>query len=241
MPHGKCTNSLWNYFPTELKCTEELWNSVFLAHFEWRVLPESFEFPAVALRPNKPLLPIPQIDAYLFTADDEGPILGTDHEGYGPWLLPPGVTLKSLPPQRALTQSISWPGRRLDAQELRRNRDWARRALVRSGCRLPPYRLAAGGIAKDNWWNYIPVEFDVEDAAIAKTFLSTSEVIAWSETPGSRGAILDAQTTLNGLAARPDSYYLDWPGRRWLIAVPDLYCRNPDDPDMLPSLVQFSR
>lgn len=80
-----------------------------------------------------------------------------------------------------------------------------------------------------------------EDSPVVSALLTTQQVIAWSDTPGSGGALLDARTALNGLTAWPDSYYLDWPRRRWLIAVPDHFCRNPDDPDMLPCLVHFRR
>lgn len=80
-----------------------------------------------------------------------------------------------------------------------------------------------------------------DDSSVVSALLSTQQVISWSETPGSGGALLDTRIALDGLADRSDSYYLDWPRRRWLIAVPDHFCRNPDDPDMLPCLVQFRR
>lgn len=242
LAHGKCVAGLWNYFPQEFEISEDEWLTLFLAYEGWyllRNIPNDGAYITGEAKATEVLMP--NDDYFLFNLDQRAPILATSHEiGFGPWAI--GAEAKAtridwgpiVRPSR-----IEMPGQIVDKKEARKVLTWLTKRLRRKrGVNVPSFKLVPYGPAEDYMWNYIDFHYDVtvdETSFAHQTFMAAHSLFAWNAT--SSDAWIVDQDRSKALRTVPDAYYLDWPEKRWLLAMPGEYVKNNGDSWMDPSFV----
>lgn len=238
LPHGKVRRSFFNYLPPECSKRDE-WLTQLAAHDEWNIVGPNYYDGQLRLLDSKSVKDsLPSTDILLFN-EKSTKILALDHEGMGCWVLgPTPIKWKRLngssPPNPCLPKDVSV----LDPHEALKCYRRIRLALKKKLSYIPSYRLARSGPSQDWLWNYIPEDYDTtldERGLAAECFRQSSNVLIWSDNINGLYWINDPSSY--NLYSCHNAYYVDWPGRRWLIAVPAEVASLKKRSDIAPSFV----
>lgn len=242
LPHGKISGHLFDFFPDELQVDESQWWQRLAKKPAWFAIPEEPETAVFLVRPKRRVDELPPTDLFFFSSDESSEILATDHERFGPWIIEtdkPVKAIRRLEPRGFLGAGLL-PREEISRTELAEAVTWTKRRLRKKRVYIPRYRLRTTGVAADNLWNYLPEAFDasIDPGSFAReAFRRSGSVLAWSEATGEFGVLHPHDD--DRVQRVPDCYYLDWPRRRWLLAVPRLFVENPQDSWVAPSFIVF--
>lgn len=241
MPHGKYHGHLWDYFSAEGKCSETEWWSRLRSARKWYIVPEVASESSYQLIAAREWDEMPRADIYLWSPELPDLVLALDHEQEGPWCIEPGrakmqVWKEASPKFRMVVPSAT----KVDSKEASLTRVQVRRALRKSWIYVPRYRLCRNGPSKDHLWNYLPRQFDVATSPGSfayETLMRTETVLCWSDLCDDAWFITEGKA--EALSTLHDTYYLEWPAKRWLLAMPGNKILRGEDSDHEASFVVF--
>ncbi len=265
MAHGRGNDYIWNYFPDQLSdqfFTEDM--ILELATYERLVVVHERVQDGVYLLSGRHAAELarPGYDRYIMPYPEMDWVWVVDHEGFGPWRIAPGKRIRLTKEERAnrnkwyrcnepevLTADqaraylarISPVHTELPLAKLGRVKREVRQELRGRIDYLPEYRLPQESLYWDYFWNYIPAAHDFcwggdcGQWALA----GSDEVLLHFEKRGLPGFILKtADLSLEDLVPE-HLYLLDWPKKRWLMALPKEVIERGEESSRSPSYVRL--
>jgi hypothetical protein len=228
MPHGRFNDYYWNLFDHEANSIRiESWISTFERSATWMVIPENPSEAAFKCKTSDMTeFKLPAVDVYLVSDHAELGVLALSHEPPYYWHVSESYR------GEIQTQPVATSGLRsnvgvTDLLDVRTSakvrRDLRKRLRAKYGY-IPEYKFEQHKPALDSPWNYIPDEAAVEtlgDSVAPDLFELASEIAVWHEFD--REVSIHKHVTVEDAVQWSNTYLVDWPRRRWLIAIPDYY------------------